>query len=158
MSLNYAAALSKYPDKGVLGLEEVFEKDDIVTQKSKELAALVRHASKIVFITGAGISTASGIPDFRGPKGVWTLEEMGLKPDVNIDFETAMPTFTHFAISEICRMRDKVCHVVSQNVDNLHMRSGTVSLISLLAPRGRSASVGNVLSSIVLSFICRCLF
>ena len=65
MSLNYAAALSKYPDKGVLGLEEIFEQDNIVTQKSKQLAALIRASSKIVFLTGAGISTASGIPDFR---------------------------------------------------------------------------------------------
>ena len=40
-----------------------------------------------------------GIPDFRGPKGVWTLEERGEKPDINVSWDDAQPTKTHMAIA-----------------------------------------------------------
>ena len=38
---------------------------------------------------------------FRGPKGVWTLEKKGLKPDINVSWDDAQPTFTHMAISTL---------------------------------------------------------
>ena len=123
MSSNYAAALSKYPDKGVLGSEEIFENKDKLQVKAFALAHEIQLADRIVFITGAGISTSSGIPDFRGPNGVWTLEEIGCKPDINIDFKHAIPSFTHYAIHSLLKS-GKFCYVVSQNVDNLHLRSG----------------------------------
>ena len=128
MSLNYAAALSKYPDKGVLGLEEVCEADGKIKEKALSLASLIKDAERIVFLTGAGISTSVGIPDFRGPNGVWTLEEMGLTPQVNIDFEKATPSFTHQAIAAI-HQSGKMCYIASQNVDNLHMKSGKQRLL-----------------------------
>jgi NAD-dependent deacetylase len=40
----------------------------------EEIAGWVRHARSVVVLTGAGISTESGIPDFRGPNGVWTRD------------------------------------------------------------------------------------
>jgi mono-ADP-ribosyltransferase sirtuin 6 len=123
MSLNYAASLSKYPDKGVLGKEELFETAEKFKEKVIVLAGAIDRAQKIVFITGAGISTSSGIPDFRGPNGVWTLEEKGLEPTINIDFELAKPSYTHFAINAILKS-GKSCYIVSQNVDNLHLKSG----------------------------------
>ena len=76
-----------------------------------------------MFYTGAGISTAAGIPDFRGPNGVWTLEKKGLKPDVNVSWDDAVPTKSHMAISKLLEL-DKAHFLVSQNIDGLHMRSG----------------------------------
>ena len=128
MSLNYAASLSKYPDKGVLGKEELIDTAEKVKEKVVILAGAIEKAQNIVFITGAGISTSSGIPDFRGPNGVWTLEEKGLQPAMNIDFELARPSYTHFAINAILKS-GKNCYVVSQNVDNLHLKSGDQKLI-----------------------------
>ncbi|XP_077188324.1 NAD-dependent protein deacylase sirtuin-6 isoform X2 [Paroedura picta] len=65
MSVNYAAGLSPYADKGKCGLPEIFDLPDELEIKIHELASLIRDSSYVVFHTGAGISTASGIPDFR---------------------------------------------------------------------------------------------
>ncbi|XP_008970873.3 NAD-dependent protein deacylase sirtuin-6 isoform X2 [Gorilla gorilla gorilla] len=65
MSVNYAAGLSPYADKGKCGLPEIFDPPEELERKVWELARLVWQSSNVVFHTGAGISTASGIPDFR---------------------------------------------------------------------------------------------
>lgn len=74
-------------------------------------------------ISGAGISTAAGIPDFRGPKGVWTLERKGEKPNINISFGDARPTKTHMALKSLLRSQH-IHYVISQNIDGLHLKSG----------------------------------
>lgn len=53
-----------------MGTAEIFEEDDIVAQKVEKLVDLILKSKYIVVHTGAGISTSSGIPDFRGPSGV----------------------------------------------------------------------------------------
>lgn len=72
--------------------------------------------------TGAGISTESGLPDFRGPDGIWTRQAKGL-PTERRDFSAAEPNAGHVAIVELQSL-DKLSFLISQNVDNIHLRSG----------------------------------
>ncbi|XP_045719267.1 NAD-dependent protein deacylase sirtuin-6 isoform X3 [Mirounga angustirostris] len=123
MSVNYAAGLSPYADKGKCGLPEIFDPPEELERKVWELAQLIWQSSNVVFHTGAGISTASGIPDFRGPHGVWTMEERGLAPKFDTTFESARPTQTHMALVQLERV-GLLRFLVSQNVDGLHVRSG----------------------------------
>ena len=64
-----------------------------------------------------------GIPDFRGPNGVWTLEERGEKVKTGVHFDDAKPTLTHRALVSLLEA-GLVEYVVSQNVDGLHLKSG----------------------------------
>lgn len=68
-------------------------------------------------------SSAVGIPDFRGPKGVWTLEKQGKSVETDVTFEDAVPTVTHMALVAMVEA-NIVKHVISQNVDGLHLKSG----------------------------------
>ncbi|GJQ86337.1 putative NAD binding protein [Trypoxylus dichotomus] len=123
MSCNYADGLSPYEDKGVLGIPEKFNSAEDVEQKCAQLAEWIKNARHVVVHTGAGISTSAGIPDFRGPKGVWTLEKKGMKPDINISFNDAIPTKTHMALKKLIQ-EGYVRYIVSQNIDGLHLRTG----------------------------------
>ena len=121
MSCNYADGLSPYDHKGKLGQAEIFDSPEEVDRKVDLLAKWIsEESSHTVFYTGAGISTSAGIPDFRGPKGVWTLEKKGLKPDVNVSWDDAVPTKSHMAISKLLEM-NLAQFVVSQNIDGLHI-------------------------------------
>lgn len=123
MSCDYASGLSAYADKGICGQPEHFDSADLLEEKVTRFSEWVETAKHIVVITGAGISTSAGIPDFRGPKGVWTLEQKGEKPNVNISFDDAVPTVTHMALVALAE-RANLKFLVSQNVDGLHLRSG----------------------------------
>jgi len=84
----------------------------------------IHDAKRIVVFTGAGISTSSGIPDFRGPNGIWTLQRAGLPlPKAKTSFALARPSLTHQALLHLVNT-GKVTYLVSQNVDGLHLRSG----------------------------------
>jgi NAD-dependent SIR2 family protein deacetylase len=80
------------------------------------------EAKHLVVFTGAGISTESGLPDFRGPDGVWTRQERGLPPK-KMDFSSVEPNTGHLAIAELQEL-GKLGFLISQNVDNLHLKSG----------------------------------
>lgn len=123
MSCNYAEGLSPYENKGILGVPEKFDTLEKFNKKCELLAQLISGAKHIVVHTGAGISTSAGIPDFRGPNGVWTLEKEGKRPTTNTSFADAMPTKTHMILKKLVEC-NKVQYIVSQNIDGLHMKSG----------------------------------
>lgn len=106
-----------------------------------EVSDLLVQANKVVVFTGAGVSTESGIPDFRSPGGIWSrydpedftiqkflrypenrkkqwqmLTEGGLLAD-------AEPNPAHYAVAELDRLGKLDC-VITQNVDNLHQKAG----------------------------------
>jgi NAD-dependent SIR2 family protein deacetylase len=86
------------------------------------LAQWMFEAKHLVVFTGAGISTESGLPDFRGPDGIWTRQAKGL-PTERRDFSSAEPNAGHLAIVELQKL-GKLSFLISQNVDNIHLRSG----------------------------------
>ncbi|XP_030842280.1 NAD-dependent protein deacetylase sirtuin-7 [Strongylocentrotus purpuratus] len=92
--------------------------------KVAELAEEVQRAENLVIYTGAGISTAASIPDYRGPNGVWTLLQQGKGSELqNSSLVDAEPTLTHMALARLVE-EGMVKHIVSQNCDGLHFRSG----------------------------------
>jgi NAD-dependent deacetylase len=103
----------------------------------------LERARRIVVLTGAGISTDSGIPDFRGPNGVWTKNPGAEKaanihnyvsdPEVRkrawrnrLDSEawTAQPNAGHRALVELER-QGKLHTLITQNIDGLHQLDGS---------------------------------
>ena len=109
------------------------------------VAAWVDRATTIVALTGAGISTESGIPDFRGPQGVWTrdpkaerlsniheymadpgVRRLSWQGRVNHPAWQARPNAGHLALVALER-RGKLRAVVTQNIDGLHQAAGHAS-------------------------------
>jgi NAD-dependent deacetylase len=105
------------------------------------LAGYLRDSRRTLIFTGAGISTGSGIPDFRGPQGVWTrrkpvyfqdfmtseaarIEHWDYKLEGWDGFRAARPNAVHDAIVRLERA-GKVLSVVTQNIDGLHALAGT---------------------------------
>ena len=93
-----------------------------LNERIKTLARWTYEAERLVVFTGAGISTESGLPDFRGPDGVWTRKAKGL-PTEWPDLSLAEPNVGHTAIVELQRL-GKLTFLISQNIDNLHLKSG----------------------------------
>jgi NAD-dependent deacetylase len=104
--------------------------------------ALLQRAGRVVALTGAGISTDSGIPDFRGPKGVWTLNPKAERmsdiryyvsdPEVRrLAWQsrlahpawTAEPNAGHRALVSL-EQRGRLHALITQNIDGLHQRAG----------------------------------
>jgi NAD-dependent protein deacetylase/lipoamidase len=108
----------------------------------EQATALLQRARRVVVLTGAGISTDSGIPDFRGPNGVWTKDPEAEKAS-NIDYYVsdpdvrrrawqnrltspiwdAEPNAGHLALVELERT-DRLDTLVTQNIDGLHQKAG----------------------------------
>ncbi len=111
------------------------------------LAALVRERQPCVVLTGAGISTESGIPDFRSPTGIWaevdpfevaSIDAFRRDPERVWDFYRrrigllleAEPNAGHRAIAEL-EERGLVRAVVTQNIDTLHSRAGSREVVEM---------------------------
>jgi NAD-dependent deacetylase len=109
----------------------------------------VREAQQITVLTGAGVSTDSGIPDFRGPNGVWTrnpaaermatLQDYFADPDVRRrswqarrthSAWTAEPNAGHRALVDLDKT-GRLVAIVTQNVDGLHQRAGSTNVIEV---------------------------
>ncbi len=87
-------------------------------------AGWIAESGRIVVFTGAGISTDSGVPDYRGPEGVWTRRDKGLSPPrARVGIGEAEPNPGHKAVLKLQEM-GKPHFLISQNVDNLHLKSG----------------------------------
>jgi NAD-dependent deacetylase len=107
---------------------------------NQELSLYINEAKNIVIFTGAGISTESGIPDFRGPQGVWKTntpiyfqdfigseevrkESWKRKFSGQDIIKKANPNIGHFAVAEIINNHESA-YLITQNVDNLHQDAG----------------------------------
>jgi len=114
-----------------------------------ECAALIHDARNVVALTGAGISTAAGIPDFRGPQGLYVTRQYD--PDTVFDitafrrdpapfFEftrdflgvihTIEPTLAHRFLADL-ECDGSLTAVVTQNIDSLHQKAGSENVVSV---------------------------
>ena len=112
----------------------------ISSQELSEFRRLIHAASDIVIFTGAGISTESGIPDFRGPDGIWKkispidFSDFVASEDVRRKswrqkfsgsgrMDGAEPNSGHLAIAKLVQL-GKVSSIITQNIDGLQRKSG----------------------------------
>jgi len=112
-----------------------------MTEEIELLAQLIIESKKVIVFTGAGISTESGIPDFRSPGGIWsrydpedftiqkflsgpaarkTIWKMSAESGLLTEAE---PNPAHYAIAELYQLGKLDC-VITQNIDNLHQKAG----------------------------------
>jgi NAD+-dependent protein deacetylase sirtuin 6 len=115
MSGGYASRLSDYTQKGVCGLPEHFDTPRTLAVKLNKLFKLIQESEKIVVLTGAGISTAAGISDFRGPKGVWTLENQEAEVATKVSTNGRKRRKTELST---VAAQSATCHTASSKLDN----------------------------------------
>ncbi len=106
----------------------------------EEFAAKIRVCRNIVFFTGAGISTESGVPDFRSPGGIWTryqpvyfadfmtseearMRHWKMKKETHELYKNVKPNIGHYGIAEF-EKRGQLSGLITQNIDGLHGVAG----------------------------------
>lgn len=129
-------------------------------QSIQRAAELLLSSNNAVALTGAGISTESGIPDFRSPGGLWTKVDPGefsidrffqnptrfwrlhldLKASGEFDLASAAPNPAHHALAHLERLGIVKC-VITQNVDNLHQKAGSVEVVEFHGNMLRAACI-----------------
>lgn len=114
-----------------------------VNDALKDAVKLLAAAQRVTVLTGAGISTDSGIPDFRGPNGIWTLDPAAQRLFTLRDYLTdpwvrreawrirrehaawtARPNSAHYALVEL-EAAGKLRALITQNIDGLHQMAGS---------------------------------
>ena len=117
----------------------------------QKLKKWVEESNNIVFFGGAGVSTESGIPDFRGETGIYqTISEYGINPETilshtffennkevffdyfkkHLVFPDAKPNAAHYGLAEL-EKQGKLKAVITQNIDNLHQAAGSKNVLEL---------------------------
>lgn len=120
-----------------------------MSHEAQTCAGLIREANAIAVLTGAGISTNAGIPDFRGPKGLYITKKYD--PDTVFDInafyrdpepfyafardfieleKTIKPTFTHSFLSKL-EESGKLKGNITQNIDALHQKAGSKNVLEM---------------------------
>jgi len=116
------------------------DKIEGVSESFDRVADLVVAAKRVVVFTGAGVSTESGIPDFRSPGGLWTkynpedftFQKFLSSREARIKYwqlfcdptiASAQPNPAHYAIAELYRLGKLDC-LITQNIDGLHQKAG----------------------------------
>ena len=115
---------------------------EFIDRPAERIADLIVSAKRVLVFTGAGISTESGIPDFRGKDGIWTkldpedftIQRFMASAEVRTMqwkmlseggmVKEAKPNAAHYAVAELEKLGKLDC-VVTQNIDNLHQAAGT---------------------------------
>ena len=116
--------------------------DKVLGEELARIADLIVGSKRIVVFTGAGISTESGIPDFRGPDGLWTKVDPNdftydkfvgdrearkriwqMNTTMGFGFDNVDPNRAHDAVAELEKLGKLDC-IITQNVDGLHQKAG----------------------------------
>jgi NAD-dependent deacetylase len=123
-------------------------REDLIKRAANDLA----NSSYAIALTGAGISTESGIPDYRGPSGIWTQnpeaeerayrsyerfladpkgwweERLSMPFSLLGDLDKSMPNPGHYALAEL-EQTGILKWIITQNIDNLHQKAGSVNVL-----------------------------
>lgn len=117
--------------------------------KIKECSTLIQHANRILILTGAGMSTESGIPDFRSSTGLYSKDYQGLSPETilslsffrrnprvfwqyvaeNLNYTDVKPNTGHIILAKWGKKKDIT--IVTQNIDELHTQAGSTGVIEI---------------------------
>lgn len=132
---------------------------DAALEKALERAAgMLRRAGSVIALTGAGVSVASGIPDFRSPGGLWerhdpmavaTAEALVRQPgrvwaflrEVLAMVDAARPNPAHFALARL-EAAGRLAAVITQNIDGLHQAAGSRNVVEYHGGLGRFTCMG----------------
>jgi NAD-dependent deacetylase len=114
-----------------------------------DCAALIRKTRRVAALTGAGISTAAGIPDFRGPQGLYVTRRYDPETVFDISYfrrdpvpfydftrdflgaiDSIEPTFSHRFLAGL-EAQGRLAAVITQNIDSLHQKAGSRRVISV---------------------------
>ncbi|OWF49786.1 NAD-dependent protein deacetylase SRT1-like [Mizuhopecten yessoensis] len=110
---------------------EFYNSDVMLKREAKRIASMLKKCKYSVVFTGAGISTPTGVEDYRGINGKWTNQDRNNGCQASAAtakrrgprLEDIRPTYTHEALTKLLDM-GQVKHVISQNTDGLHRLSG----------------------------------
>ena len=120
-------------------LQEQQDSEKVLKAKFDKLKQYIEQAHYVVIYTGAGISTSTGIPDYRGSNGIWIKRknnDQSWQDDYDILYQNEYePSSLHYKIADLVK-KDIVKSVISTNVDGLHVKSGLDRKTNLIELHG----------------------